>query len=71
MATLTLWIGLLGGSARTTLVTAGAFVALVVSAAWLTPLSGLGWTGLLGSTLGVGLGVASRPVARLFLDRSP
>jgi hypothetical protein len=71
MATLTLWIGLLGGSARTTLVTAGAFVALVVAAAWLTPLSGLDWTGLLGLTLGVGLGAASRPLARLFLDSSP
>ena len=72
MATLTLWIGLLGGSARSTLVTAGAFVALVAAAAWLfTPLSELGRAGLLGLTLGVGLGVASRPVARLFLDRSP
>jgi hypothetical protein len=70
IATLTLWIGLLGGSARTTLVTAGAFVAFVAAAAWLTPLSGLDWTGLLALTLGVGLGVALRPVARLFLDSS-
>lgn len=67
MATLTLLIGLVGGGARGTLISAGTFAVLVVVLPSSTALVAAGWTDLTGIALGVGGGVLARPIARLIL----
>lgn len=67
MATLTFSVGLLGGSVRGTLVSAGVFGLLVLVLPHLTPLVAAGWPELVGIAVGVGAGVAFRPLARLIV----
>lgn len=67
MATLTLGIGLLGGSARGTLASAGSFGLTMFIVPHLTPLIAAGWAEVAGIAVGVGGGVASRPVVRLIV----
>lgn len=67
MVTLTFSIGLLGGSARGTLTSAGVFALLVLAVPHLTPLVGAGWPELTGIVGGVVAGATSRPVVRLIV----
>lgn len=67
MATLTLGIGLLGGSARGTLASAGSFGLVVFILPHLTPLVAAGWAEVVGIAVGVGGGAVSRPVVRLIV----
>lgn len=67
VATLTFSIGLLAGSARGTLASAGVFGLLLLSLPHVTPLVAAGWPELVGIAVGVGAGVAFRPIMRLIV----
>ncbi len=67
MLTLTALIGLVGGGALSTLVSAGAFTVAVVALPSATALVPAGWPDVLGIVLGVACGVLARPAARLVL----
>lgn len=67
MATLTLSIGLLGGTARATVASATLFALIVLGLPHVTPLVSAGWAELVGIGLGVGVGASVRPVARMVL----
>lgn len=67
MAALTLSIGLLGGTARTTVASSAVFALIVLAVPAVTPLVSAGWAELLGIGLGVAGGASVRPAARLVL----
>lgn len=67
MATLSLSIGLLGGTARTTVASASVFALIALALPLVTPLVWAGWAELLGIGLGVAGGASVRPAARLVL----
>lgn len=67
MATLTLSIGLLGGTARATIASASVFALMILVLPAVTPLVSAGWAELLGVGLGVAGGASMRPAARLVL----
>lgn len=67
MATLTLSVGLLGGTARTTVASASVFALIVLALPHVTALVSAGWAELLGIGLGAAGGASVRPVARRVL----